>query len=187
MNNKKSLREKIIAERLLIPAPVASTASQKIGNFLLEIISENSKVAVYCAVRGEVDVSGVLDKLRARGNKTALPVVVESAKILKFLDCPSGETLVVGKFGISCPPSHLSEIMPDVLIVPMVAFDEDGHRLGYGGGYYDATIRHLRLRNEKLLVIGVAYAMQRVEKLPIHDGDQKMDMVVTEKEIINCI
>ncbi|MEQ1705656.1 MAG: 5-formyltetrahydrofolate cyclo-ligase [Rickettsiales bacterium] len=181
MNNKKFLREKIIAERLLIPAPITSSASEKIEKYLLDIISENSKVAAYCAMRGEVDVSGLLEKLQARGNKTALPVVMENEKILKFLEVTSDATLVAGKYGISCPQPHLPEIIPDVVIVPLVAFDGSGNRLGYGGGYYDATLAHLRIRNEKLLVIGVAYAMQRVEKLPVHTGDQKMDMVVTEE------
>ncbi len=183
MNDKKSLREKIIAERLLIPAPVATVASQKIENFLLEIIPDEAKVAGYYAVRGEVDVAGLLEKLRGRGNKVALPVVDDGSKILKFLEVTPDSAMVVGKYGISCPQPHLPEIIPDVVIVPMGAFDKTGHRLGYGGGYYDATIKHFRLRNEKMLVIGVAYAMQRVEKLPIHDGDQKMDMVVTEKGI----
>ena len=184
MNNKKSLRKKIIAERQLISAPIANEVSQKIGNFLLEIISKNSKVAGYCAVRGEVDVSGLLEKLQARGNKVALPVIYDGSKILKFLEVVSDSTLVAGKYGISCPQPHLPEIIPDVLIVPMVAFDDFGHRLGYGGGYYDATLASLRYRNKKLLVIGVAYAMQCVENLPIHDGDEKMDMVVTEEGIV---
>ena len=184
MNSKKSLREKIIAERLLINAVEAQVAADSVTKYLLDIIPENTKVAAYCAMRGEIDVSGLLIKLQARGNKTALPVVMENEKILKFLEVTSDAALVAGKYGTSCPQPHLPEIIPDAVIVPMVAFDGNGNRIGYGGGYYDATLDYLRSRNKKLLVIGVAYAMQRVENLPIHDGDQKMDMVVTEDGVV---
>ncbi len=187
MNSKKSLREKLIKARQLIKPEDACLAADSIEKHLLEIISENAKVAIYCAIRGEVDLNMVIEKLQSRGNQVALPVVTETEKILKFLDCSSGEELVVGKFGISCPMTHLPEIEPDTVIVPMVGFDLHGNRLGYGGGYYDATLKFLRIKNKKLLVIGVAYAMQQVNNLPIHDGDEKMDMVITEKGIIRFV
>ncbi len=186
-NNKKLLREKFIKARQEIPKDIAKSAASVITQHLLEIIPQSAKVAAYCAMRGEIDVGGLIAKLQGRGNVTALPVVEDNSKILKFIEVTKDSVLTKGKYGIDCPEVYLPEIIPDVVIVPLVAFDGSGNRLGYGGGYYDATLAHLRIRNKKLLVIGVAYAMQRVEKLPIHDGDQKMDMVVTEKEIINCI
>lgn len=184
MNNKKSLREKLIAARQLITLDEAQVAANSLAKYLLEIIPENAKVAAYCAMRGEVDVNNLIKKLQIRGYAVALPVVVPSSKILKFLDCSNDEELVVGKYGISCPQPHLPEIEPDVVIVPLVGFDDAGHRLGYGGGYYDATLASLRSRNKKLLVIGVAYAMQRVENLATESHDEKMDMVVTEEGIV---
>lgn len=180
MNSKKSLREKLIAARQLIKPDEAQAAASSLAKYLLDIIPENTNVAGYCAIRGEIDVSGLLAKLQARGDKTALPVVIENEKILKFIDCTDGEPLIVGKFGVFCPKPHLPEIEPDVVIVPMVGFDGAGHRLGYGGGYYDATLASLRSRNKKLLVIGVAYAMQRVENLATEPHDEKMDMIVTD-------
>lgn len=181
MNSKKSLREKFIKARLEIPENIAKSAAEIISQRVLEIIPNDTKVAGYCAVNGEVDVSGLIAKLQDRGNITALPVVVDGSKILKFLEVTKDSVLIKGKYRILCPQPHLPETIPEVVIVPLVAFDKNCNRLGYGGGYYDATIKHFRLRNEKLLVIGVAYAMQHVEKLPIHDGDQKMDIVVTEE------
>ena len=149
MNNKKSLREKLITERQLITPDEAQEAADSLAKYLLEIITENAKVAAYCAMRGEVDVNNLIKKLQIRGYAVALPVVVPSSKILKFLDCSGGEELLVGKYGISCPQPHLPEIEPDVVIVPMVGFDDAGHRLGYVGGYYDATLASLRNANNQ--------------------------------------
>ncbi len=180
-NNKKLLRENFIKARQEIPKDIAKSAASVVTQHLLEIIPQSAKVAAYCAMRGEIDVSGLIAKLQGRGNVTALPVVDDNSKVLKFIEVTKDSVLTKGKYGIDCPEAHLPEIIPDVVIVPLVAFDKNGNRLGYGGGYYDATLAHLRSRNEKLLVIGVAYAMQKADNLPIYDGDQKMDMVVTEE------
>jgi 5-formyltetrahydrofolate cyclo-ligase len=182
-NDKKALREKFIKSRLEIPKDIAKSAAEIITQHLLEIIPKTAKVALYCAMRGEVDMAGLLAALQERGNITSLPVIDDGGKILRFLEVSQDSKLTNGKYGISCPHLHTSEIIPDVVIVPLLAFDKNGNRLGYGGGYYDATLKHLRSRNEKLLVIGAAYAMQKVENLPIHSGDQKMDMMVTEEGI----
>jgi 5-formyltetrahydrofolate cyclo-ligase len=183
MIDKQKIRKQLIADRQAILPETASAASASITKYILETIPDGVAVAGYCAMHGEVDVSGALEQLYARGNNVVLPVVSEE-KILKFLTWSPESTLIGGKFGVSCPQPHLPEIAPDVVIAPMVAFDAGGNRLGYGGGYYDATIKYLRMRNKDLNIIGVAYAMQRVENLPIHAGDQKMDMVVTEKGVI---
>lgn len=180
-NDKKNLREKFIKARLEIPENIANSVAGIITRRLLEIIPENAKVAVYCSMRGEVDMAGLIAALQERGNITALPVIDDGSRILRFLEVVPDCELAPGKFGTLCPLTHLPEIIPDVVIVPLLAFDKNGNRLGYGGGYYDATLAHLRIRNEKLLVIGVAYAMQKVDGLPVHGGDRKMDMVVTEK------
>lgn len=186
-NDKKILREKYSKARLEIAEDIKKSAADNITKRLLEIISPGAQVAVYCAMRGEVDMADLLGKLQVRGNITALPVVDDVSKILRFLEVSPDSALVNGKFGTQCPAPHLPEIIPEVVIVPLLAFDKNGNRLGYGGGYYDATLAHLRSRNEKLLVIGVAYAMQRAENVPTHSGDQKMDMVVTEEDIIKII
>lgn len=186
MIDKQKIRKQLIADRQAILPETASAASASIIKYILGVIPKDLAVAGYCAMRGEVDVSRALEQLYARGNNIALPLVIDEGKILKFLTWTPESPLIEGKFGISCPQPHLPEIIPDTLIVPMVAFDAEGNRLGYGGGYYDATIKYLRMRNKDLNVIGMAYAMQRVESLPVHSGDQKMDMVVTEQGIVKC-
>lgn len=182
--DKNSLRAGLMARRLAIAAEIAEAAAGSLAGYLLEIIPDGAKVAGYCAMCGEIQVNTALAKLAARGNKTALPVVVKPSKILKFLDASTDLPLIAGEFGVSCPQPHLPEIIPDVVIVPMLGFDADGNRLGYGGGYYDATIRHLRAGNKRVRIIGVAYNMQKSENIPVEPHDEKMDMVVTEQEII---
>lgn len=184
MADKQALRKRLIAERMEIKREVAKEASNVLAKHLLEIIQKGTRVAGYCAIRGEIDISVALEKLRENGSKIALPVIDEDSKILKFLECSPDTPLIAGRYGIFCPQPHLPEIIPDVVIIPLVAFDNKGYRIGYGGGYYDATISHLRAINKNIRIIGAAYAMQQVEKIEPEPHDEKMDMVVTEEEII---
>ena len=89
-----------------------------------------------------------------------------------------------GGFGIPVPPETMDEVTPDLLLVPFLAFDGEGYRLGYGGGYYDRTLAALRADNADLMAVGVAYGAQKTDKLPREATDQPLDLVVTENEII---
>ncbi|MEQ1789387.1 MAG: 5-formyltetrahydrofolate cyclo-ligase [Rickettsiales bacterium] len=185
--NKQEIRKKLIADRLKIPLETAKQAADSLAEYLLSVIPMGVVVAGYCAIRGEIDANKALISLLARGNKVALPVVTETGRTLKFLDHSSGEPLQIGKFGISCPQSHSPEIVPEVVIVPLVGFDISGNRLGYGCGYYDTTISSLRAKNKTMKIIGIAYNMQKLENIPTEPHDEKMNMVITEREIINCV
>lgn len=171
-NNKTELRKKLIASRMAVAPEVAKQAAESLAGFLSEAIPTGAVVAGYAPIRGEIALN-----IKCH----ALPVIGEGSKILRFLDC-SGE-LVLGKYGIPCSAPDMPEIIPDTLIVPMVGFDTKKNRLGYGGGYYDATIRHLRATNPKLLVIGVAYDMQKIEHIAHESHDEMMDLIVTEAGI----
>ncbi|HHW34951.1 MAG TPA: 5-formyltetrahydrofolate cyclo-ligase [Paracoccus solventivorans] len=94
-----------------------------------------------------------------------------------------GEDLTPGPLGTSQPPDSLPEILPEVLIVPMLAFDSRLHRLGYGGGYYDRTLEMLRAIGP-VTAIGLAWQVQRVDSLPVGPFDQKLDLLVTDTEIL---
>ncbi len=183
-NTKQTLRKQIIAQRLELPQSTAKEAAIKLAKHLLEVVPNYVNVAGYSTIRGEIDVAIALAELAYRGNKTALPVVIDNTKILKFLEYTPNAPLIAGNFSIPTPPPHLPEVIPDVLIVPMVGFDDKGNRIGYGGGYYDATIRKLRASNPKLLVIGVAYNFQKLENTTFAIHDEKMDMVVTENGVV---
>ncbi len=156
-------------------------AACSLSGHLLNVIPAGASVAGYCAIRGEIDVGVALAKLQENGSKTALPVIDEYSRILKLLECSPDMPLIAGRYGIFCPQPHLPVIIPDVMIIPLVAFDDKGYRIGYGSGYYDATISHLRSINKNIMFIGAAYAMQRVENIEAEPHDEKMDMVVTEE------
>lgn len=187
-NQKSTLRKELIVKRLEISPEYAADAALKLAENLLPHIPQNAIVAGYSAMRGEIDVFPLLRELAARGNKICLPTISlpspsgrgqAEGKILQFLAWQTDTALVPGKYGVLCPPDSFPALTPDILIVPMVAFDKSGFRLGYGGGYYDATIHELRGKNKNLCVIGVAYSFQEVDKLPVEAHDEKMDRIIT--------
>ena len=97
-----------------------------------------------------------------------------------FREWRLGDALEKGPFGTSEPGPAAAEIIPDVLVVPLLAFDLRGYRLGYGGGYYDRTLHVLRRTAQKCVAVGFAYAGQQVESVPVSDTDERLDWVVHE-------
>jgi 5-formyltetrahydrofolate cyclo-ligase len=95
-----------------------------------------------------------------------------------------GDELAAGQWGIRQPKSEAPEVAPDILIVPLLAFDRAGHRLGYGAGYYDMTISSLRA-NKPVTAIGIAYAAQEIDAVPITARDARLDLVLTEREVMD--
>lgn len=116
---------------------------------------------------------------------TALPVVIAKGEPLQFRSWQAGEPLIEGNFGIETPPETAVNVFPDVLLVPMLAFDRQGYRLGYGGGFYDRTIAKLR-KLKPVTAIGVAYAAQEMLDLPSGEHDEPLDWILTEKGQMKC-
>jgi 5-formyltetrahydrofolate cyclo-ligase len=114
-----------------------------------------------------------------------LPVVVGRGHPLLFRAWSFGAPLGAGVWGIREPLPEAPEVAPDVLIVPLAAFDRTGHRIGYGAGYYDLTLH--RLREAKLIIaIGLAFAAQEIPSVPATPRDARLDLVLTEREVIDC-
>ncbi len=137
-------------------------------------------VAGYWPMDGEADPRPLLEDLSARGILCALPVVVRYHAALEFRAWSPGDALVTGLHGIRQPVAGVPSVIPRVVLVPLVAFDRAGHRLGMGGGYYDRTLDALRSSGQ-IYAIGIAYEAQKVDSLPALDHDQPLDWVVTEK------
>ncbi len=133
-------------------------------------------VAGYHAHRDEADPALLLQALAKRGVHIAFPRVIAKDAALEFHRIPDGEVLQPGMFGIHEPLAHWPMVAPDVLLVPLLAFDDDGYRLGYGGGYYDRSLAAL----PRARAIGIAYAGQRVDILPRDAHDCRLDAVLTE-------
>ncbi|VTZ52308.1 5-formyltetrahydrofolate cyclo-ligase [Methylocella tundrae] len=142
-------------------------------------------VSAYFSLRDEASTMPLLETLAASGVLTALPITGPRGTPLVFRLWRPGDALVEGKMGISEPSPAAAEVAPDLLFVPLAAFDRTGHRIGYGAGYYDRTLAALRAR-KKIFAVGVAYASQETQKIPHEDHDQRLDFVLTEEGLIDC-
>ena len=154
----------------------ARAAEQAAGHFLEHVmLAPGAVVAGYIPIGDELDPQPLLARL-ARHHPLALPAVVGRA--LVFRSWTPGDALVPGPLGTRHPPPDAASVVPRVLIVPMVAFDRCGRRLGHGGGYYDRALAELQPAGAR--AIGIAYAVQEVADIPEAPWDRRMDAIVTE-------
>lgn len=128
----------------------------------------------------EIDIRPLLHELHARGHRIGLPVTAKRGERLTFRHWEPGAPMVPEPFGTLRPTGD--ELIPDILLVPLLAFDGFGRRLGYGGGFYDRTLAALPGRFR----LGCAFAMQQVDAVPVGPGDERLDAVATETGIIHC-
>lgn len=135
-------------------------------------------LAGYMAMRTEIDP---LPAMAAHQGAVGVPVILGAGQALRFREWSPGCAMVAGEFG-ALIPAEGAWVEPEVVIVPMVAFDARGYRLGYGGGFYDRTLEGLRARRPTLAV-GFAFAAQEMEAVPIEATDQRLDAVVTEQGV----
>lgn len=178
--NKKSIAKSILQKRNFLKKSVVEAFSKQIlSNFVkFQHISKNQLVAGYYPINNEVDDILILNYLRTKGISVLLPSISDS-KILSFKKYT--DELIYGKFNIKEPNSK-KIFLPDIILAPLVAFDNTGNRIGYGGGYYDATLNYYKSIEYKVLYIGIAYSFQEVEKINVSSFDVKLDAIVTEKE-----
>jgi 5-formyltetrahydrofolate cyclo-ligase len=137
-------------------------------------------LAGYMPMRSEIDP---LPAMQAHAGPLCVPVIMAKDTPLAFAAYQPGCAMVAGAFG-ALIPQDLVMLIPDLLIVPLLAFDRRGYRLGYGGGFYDRTLQMLRAQNPNLLAIGFGFAAQEIPKVPIDAFDQRLDMMITESEVI---
>ena len=182
---KHALRKKFKAARLAIPLTDADQAAMNLIAHCLAYLNPlvPCTVAAYLPVHGEISPLKLMEKLAATGCTTALPVTPKIGDRLLFRSWKTGEPLQTGAYGIGVPLSQAAEVIPEIMLVPLLAFDKRGHRLGYGGGFYDATIKQYRNANPAFHAIGLAFTSQQTDNLPIHDGDQVLDAVITEQGV----
>ncbi len=146
-------------------------------------------IAAYWPLAGEMDTRPLLDALHARGCQCALPVVMGPDRALIFHRWRPGDRLVPGPHGIDEPGSECDELKPDIIALPLLAVDQQGHRLGAGGGYYDRTLSELRGQTGSAhvvpLAVGIAFSFQVLDMVPYDAFDQPLDWVVTEGDAID--
>jgi 5-formyltetrahydrofolate cyclo-ligase len=148
---------------------------------LLMKVPAGGTVAGYFPMGGEIDPLPLLDWLRQLGWRVALPIVEQEGGVLLFRQWEPEIALEVGYHGIRQPTAEAEVCTPDVLLIPLLAFDRQGRRLGYGGGYYDRTLSQYTQDGHDLVSIGVAFSKQEVENVPFDDWDYHLDMILTER------
>ena len=180
-NEKRKLREAMLARRMQLPHAAMVSASVSVARHFADhpILAFAPSFAGYRAMRGELDVMEIF-KLMARYNKaTALPCVTPAQSLI-YRAWQLGDPLSRHTLGMEEPTPNAPEITPAIILVPLIAFDGEGYRLGYGGGYYDRTMEALRAVEKPPLFIGVAYSMQEVELVPTDERDAPLDGILTE-------
>lgn len=146
--------------------------------------SPGTVVAGYSPINSEIDPLPLMRALAEKGAALALPVIVARDHPLIFRAWRPEDGLVRGQYGIFEPSSDAQDVDPDIVLVPLAAFDRAGHRIGYGRGYYDRTLQNLRAM-KKITVIGLAFAVQEIEIVPALPHDEQLDCVLTERELID--
>jgi 5-formyltetrahydrofolate cyclo-ligase len=182
---KAALRREALARRDALPADMRAAAAQAIAARPFPVaVPAGAIVSGFMPLKSEINPLPLMRKLADAGAKLALPVVAGKGKPLTMRAFAIGDTLASGVWGIREPKPDAPEGLPDILLVPLLAFDRRGHRIGYGAGYYDMTI--LGLRSQKSVVaVGIAFAAQEVGEVPSTPRDARLDLVLTEREIID--
>jgi 5-formyltetrahydrofolate cyclo-ligase len=183
--DKSELRRAALARRDAMPAAERATAAELIAARGLPVPVDGAIVSGFMPIRSEVSPLPLLRKLAAAGARLALPVVAGPGRPLIMRAWAFGAPLAAGVWGIRQPPPEAAEVAPDILLVPLLAFDRTGHRIGYGAGYYDLTIAAMR-KSKSVIAAGIAFAAQEIAEVPATPRDAQLDLVLTEREVIGC-
>lgn len=183
---KAELRRIALARRETMPPEARATAAETIAARPLPVaVPAGAIVSAYSPIRAELNPVPLLRRFAEAGASLALPAIAGRGKPLILRTWTFGAPLARGQWGIKEPPPEAPEVKPDILIIPLAAFDRRGFRIGYGAGYYDLTLNALR-KIKPAIAIGIAYAVQEVSEIPTHERDARLDFVLTEREVIRC-
>ena len=185
--SKAAIREAALARRDALDPEIRDRFAERLALQGVDIARRtlSRTIAAYWPLPGEADTRGLVYALAYHEFVTALPVVIGRDRPLIFRKWAPRDLLVPGPFDVMEPSSRLPEVHPDILFVPMVAFDRRGHRVGFGAGFYDRTLHSLR-RMKQVLTIGVAFAAQEAEAIPEDAHDERLDFILTETDMIDC-
>ncbi len=185
MNQQAKADLRPVAERRRSAvAEAAGVAQAAADRFLAAVtVPAGAAVSAYWPMRSELDPRPILIALNARDHPLCLPVVAGKAQPLVFRAWHPGDVLVAGGYGTQVPDAGQEIVMPHLLLVPLLAFDRAGYRLGYGGGFYDRTLAALRAVGS-VVAVGLAFSAQEIDAVPHDATDARLDWIVTEAEAI---
>jgi 5-formyltetrahydrofolate cyclo-ligase len=183
---KAELRRAALERRDQLDPDIRAAAAQMVALQPLPLaVPRGAVVSGFSPMRSEINPMPLLRRLADAGAELALPMIVARGKPLSFRAWTFGQELQRGQWGIREPKGDAREVQPDVVIVPLAAFDRLGNRIGYGAGYYDLTLTALRAM-KPVVALGVAYAVQEIDAVPALPHDAPLDLVLTEREVIDC-
>jgi 5-formyltetrahydrofolate cyclo-ligase len=183
--SKAELRSRALAKRDALTDKQRGAAAQALAKRGLPVaVTAGVIVSGYSPIRNEIDPTPLMSKLAEQGARLALPCVNARGQSLTFRAWSPGERLMLGSLGILEPSPAAAELIPDIMLVPLAAFDRSGHRIGYGAGHYDYTFSYLR-RAKAVIGIGLAFAAQEIESVPALAHDVALDYVLTEKKVLD--
>ena len=177
---KSALRKAVLARRAAIAAEAAELATGAVADRMMDLLRRwpVGAISAFRTFGDEIGTGPLLLRLNDAGYRIGLPIVIGKGKPLVFRQWRPGDAMASGPYGIEQPLETAPGIEPDILIVPMAAFDTQGYRIGYGGGFYDRSLESLRA-DKPILAIGLAYDEQEVEQVPRGPYDARLDHLVT--------
>jgi len=184
-DSKAALRREAMARRDALPPDARQAAAEAIAARPFPLaIAPGTIVSGFMQLKSEINPLPLMRKLAGQGARLALPVVAGRGKPLVMREWNFGEPLATGVWGIREPKPEAAVVEPDILLVPLLAFDRAGHRIGYGAGYYDLTLAQLRAR-KPIIAVGLAFAAQEVPAVPATLRDARLDLVLTERAVLD--
>jgi 5-formyltetrahydrofolate cyclo-ligase len=182
---KAELRAAALAKREAMPPQQRADAANTIAARDFPVpVPKGVIVSGFSPMKSEINPIPLMRKLFDAGAQLALPVIVGRGKPLIMRAWKFGDPFKAGQWGIREPVAEAPEVHPDILIVPLAAFDRRGHRIGFGAGYYDMTIAALRAK-KKVTAVGIAFSAQEIERVPSTERDARLDFMLTEREVIS--
>jgi 5-formyltetrahydrofolate cyclo-ligase len=188
LQEKTALRARMRTWRAGLAADAVAKAANAVTTLGLEFLAphQGGVVSGFASLPDEFRVWPLLRRLHAEGIPLAMPMMQGKGKPLLFRAWAPGDAMDSGVWGIAEPKPDKPAVDPDILLIPLLAFDAAGWRLGYGGGYYDRTLHVLRSR-KRIVAIGIAFDQQRVDAVPHLDYDERLDWVLTPSGPIRCV
>jgi 5-formyltetrahydrofolate cyclo-ligase len=177
---KRAMRAEMERARSALSAANRVAGADALNKTGIGFVSPSPRAVIsgYAAIGDELNLWPLLETLAASGHPIALPVTVCKGEPLIFRAWEPGTALRTGSFSVPVPDEDASELTPEILLVPLLAFDDEGFRLGYGAGFYDRTLSGLRSRG-RITAIGIAFDEQRLEAVPHDAYDEALDWVLT--------
>jgi len=182
---KSVIRKDAILRRDALPAAERAKAAEIIATRPFPVaMNAGMIVSGFMPLKTEINPLPLMRSLAAQGARLALPAIDGRGKPLIMRAFAFGDELASGQWGIREPKADTPDVAPDILLVPLLAFDRTGHRIGYGAGYYDMTIARLRAM-KPVVAVGIAFATQEIGEVPVTPRDARLDLVLTEREVID--